>query len=81
QDARKGIWNFIAAHFSMIESVSGKNYSGEPIAFYLEDSDIVDRCSRMTWLMKAEYRYDYYTSNLIRKFIEENNITTKSITV
>lgn len=42
QDARKGIWNFIAAHFSMIESVSGKNYSGEPIAFYLEDSDIVE---------------------------------------
>lgn len=42
QDARKGIWNFITAHFSMIEEVRGKNYAGEAIAFNLEDSDIVE---------------------------------------
>ena len=35
----------------------------------------------MNWLIKAEYRLDYYTSSLIRKFIEENKIVTKSITV
>ncbi|MDE8079914.1 IS30 family transposase [Erysipelothrix rhusiopathiae] len=58
-----------------IDSIIGKKHESAAII------SIVDRCSRMTWLIKAEYRYDYYTSNLIRKFIEENNITTKSITV
>lgn len=39
-EAWKGLWKYIRAHESMIESVSGSNYSGEPIAFWLEDSDI-----------------------------------------
>lgn len=42
QEARVGLWNFITAHFSMIDTVEGKNFSGEPIAFGLEDSDIVE---------------------------------------
>ncbi|QIK56401.1 GNAT family N-acetyltransferase [Erysipelothrix sp. HDW6A] len=42
EDARRGLWNFISAHFSMIESVKGKNYSGEAIAFGFDDSDIVE---------------------------------------
>ena len=33
QEARKGLWNFISAHFSMIEWVEGNNYKNEPIAF------------------------------------------------
>lgn len=40
QEARKGLWNFIGNHFSMIENVKGYNYTGEPIAFMLEDSEI-----------------------------------------
>lgn len=39
-EARTGLWNFISAHFSMINSVKGHNYKNEPIAFLLEDSDI-----------------------------------------
>lgn len=42
QDAHHGLWNFISAHFSMINQVSGNNFTGEPIAFNLEDSDIVE---------------------------------------
>ena len=35
-----GLWKFIGAHYSMIDAVRGDNYSSEPIAFWLEDSDI-----------------------------------------
>ena len=58
-----------------IDSIIGKKNESAAII------SIVDRCSRMNWLIKAEYRLDYYTSSLIRKFIEENKIVTKSITV
>ncbi len=39
-EACKGLWKYISAHESMINSVKGYNYSSEPIAFWLEDSDI-----------------------------------------
>lgn len=40
QEARKGLWNFISAHFSMIEQVKGNVFKNEPIAFQLYDSQI-----------------------------------------
>jgi len=40
QEAKYGIWNYISAHFSMITKVEGANYTGEPIAFQFEDSEI-----------------------------------------
>ena len=40
QEARHGLWNYISAHFSMITDVRGYNYTGEPLAFLLEDSEI-----------------------------------------
>lgn len=40
QEARKGLWNFISAHFSMVNHVEGATYKNEPIAFLFEDSDI-----------------------------------------
>lgn len=39
-EARKGLWNYISAHDSMIDEVRGDNYYSEPVAFGLEDSDI-----------------------------------------
>lgn len=42
QQAHHGIWNFINAHFSMVTDVKGKTYTNEPIAFLLEDSDIIE---------------------------------------
>ena len=41
---------------------------------------IVDRCTRRLWLIKAEYKQEYYVANLIYKFIIENDIVVKSIT-
>ncbi|MDD2954864.1 MAG: GNAT family N-acetyltransferase [Oscillospiraceae bacterium] len=40
QEARHGIWNYISAHFSMVDSVKGDNFTGEAMAFLLEDSEI-----------------------------------------
>ncbi|MFD1430720.1 MULTISPECIES: GNAT family N-acetyltransferase [Lacticaseibacillus] len=40
QEARLGLWNFIAAHFSMVEHVKGNIYKNEPLHFLLEDGDI-----------------------------------------
>ncbi len=42
QEARHGLWNFIGAHFSMIDAVNGDNYLNEPMAFELKDSQIVE---------------------------------------
>ena len=39
-EARHGLWNYISAHFSMITQVRGDNYSGEPMAYRFEDSEI-----------------------------------------
>lgn len=41
---------------------------------------IVDKCSRMIWLIKAKSKHEYYIANLIQKYIVENNIVVKSIT-
>ncbi|MHC1747161.1 MAG: enhanced intracellular survival protein Eis [Cellulosilyticaceae bacterium] len=40
EEARKGIWNYVSAHFSMITDVKGKTYTNESLAFLLEDSEI-----------------------------------------
>lgn len=42
QEARRGLWNFISAHFSMIDNVKGDIYRNEPIAFMMEDSQIIE---------------------------------------
>ena len=42
---------------------------------------IVDRCSRRVWLIKAEYKNEYYIDRLIYNFILSNEIKVKSITV
>ncbi|MFD1441848.1 MULTISPECIES: GNAT family N-acetyltransferase [Lacticaseibacillus] len=40
QEARIGLWNFVAAHFSMVEHVKGDIYKNEPLHFLLDDGDI-----------------------------------------
>ena len=57
-----------------IDSIIGKRNE------YCSIISIVDRCSRVLWLIKAEFNHDYYIMNLIHKFIVDNKIETKSIT-
>lgn len=40
EEARHGLWNYIAAHFSMVTEVTGNNFTGESLAFLLEDGEI-----------------------------------------
>ncbi|MEG0293284.1 GNAT family N-acetyltransferase [Enterococcus sp.] len=45
QEARNGLWNFIGAHFSMVYWIEGDSYKNEPIAFFLDDSQIKETIS------------------------------------
>lgn len=40
REAHDGLWEYIHAHYSMIDEVRGNTYYNEPIAFDLEDGDI-----------------------------------------
>ena len=42
---------------------------------------IVDRCTRKLWLIKAEYKNEYYIDKIIYNYILKNEIEVKSITV
>ena len=57
-----------------IDSIIGKKNE------YASIISIVDRCSRMMWLIKSEYKNEYYTMNLIYNYIQQENITVRSIT-
>lgn len=57
-----------------IDSIVGKRNEQASII------SIVDRASRVIWLIKAEWKNEYYIQNLIRNYLEENNICVKSIT-
>ena len=40
EEARKGLWGYISAHYSMVNEVFGYNYTNHSVAFTLEDSEI-----------------------------------------
>jgi len=58
-----------------IDSILGKKNEQSSII------SIVDRCTRRLWLIKAEYKNEYYINKLIYEYIIRNEIETKSITV
>lgn len=58
-----------------IDSILGKKNEQASII------SIVDRCTRRLWLIKAEYKNEYYINKLIYEYIIKNEIETKSITV
>lgn len=57
-----------------IDSILGKRNEYDSII------SIVDRTTRKLWLIKADYKNEYYISNLIYSFIIKNEIEVKSIT-
>lgn len=57
-----------------IDSILGKRNEQDSII------SIVDRCTRKVWLIKANYKNEYYINKLIYEYIIENNIKVKSIT-
>jgi len=58
-----------------IDSILGKRNEQYSII------SIVDRCTRRLWLIKANYKNEYYINKTIYEFIIENQIEVKSITV
>ena len=58
-----------------IDSIVGKRNEYDSII------SIVDRCTRRLWLIKAQYKNEYYIDKLIYNYIIKNDIEVKSITV
>ena len=58
-----------------IDSILGKRNEQDSII------SIVDRCTRKLWLIKSNYKNEYYTDKLIYEYIIKNEIEVKSITV
>lgn len=58
-----------------IDSIIGKKNEYDSII------SVVDRCTRKVYLIKAEYRNEYYINKLIYEYIIKNDIAVKSITV
>lgn len=40
QEARVGLWNFVHAHYSMVDEVQGNIYKNDPLHFLLDDGQI-----------------------------------------
>ncbi len=61
-EAQTGLWRYIGAHESMVGEVVGNNYSNESIAFWLEDSDILEtiRPYMMGRIVDVEQFFDQY---------------------
>lgn len=58
-----------------IDSIVGKRNEQYSII------SIVDRCTRKLWLIKAQYKNEYYIDKIIYEYILKNGIKVKSITV
>ncbi len=58
-----------------IDSILGKKNEQDSII------SIVDRCTRKLWLIKADYKNEYYIDRLIYNYILKEEIVVKSITV
>lgn len=58
-----------------IDSIIGKKNEQDSII------SIVDRCTRKLWLIKADYKNEYYIDRLIYNYILKEEIVVKSITV
>ena len=58
-----------------IDSILGKKNEQYSII------SIVDRCTRKLWLIKADYKNEYYIDRLIYNYILKEEIVVKSITV
>ena len=81
QEARHGLWNYIAAHISMIEKVVGYNYTNEPMAFLLEDNEIKEEIQPyiMARIVDVEsflkdFPYDIVSTHDILHFIIDDPV-------
>lgn len=81
QEARIGLWNFISAHFSMINYVEGEVYRNEPIAFLFEDSEMKETISpffmaRIVDVKEFLQRYPFDSTVKPFHFVVEDPVAT-----
>ena len=64
-EANYGLWNYISAHFSMIDQVQGDNYSGEPMATCLKTVRSRKQSPLISWQGSSMYGI-FWRTTLIR---------------
>ncbi|MDT2815007.1 GNAT family N-acetyltransferase [Vagococcus carniphilus] len=79
QEARHGLWNFVSAHFSMVDLVQGETFKNEPIAFLFEDSEIKETIepyfmARIVDVEKFIESYPFITTGKPFHFVVEDPI-------
>ena len=64
-EAQKGLWNYISAHYSMIDEVRGYTYRNELRAFMLEDGNISEtiRPYMMARIVDVEMFFEDYRTD------------------
>lgn len=64
-EAQKGLWNYISAHYSMIDEVRGYTYRNELMAFMLEDGNISEtiRPYMMARIVDVEMFFEDYRTD------------------
>ncbi|KGR80112.1 GNAT family N-acetyltransferase [Ureibacillus manganicus] len=79
EEGRKGIWNFVSAHTSMVYNAYGKMQGNEPVAFLLEDSEIIQEVSpyfmaRIVDVEKFLERYPFDEPNFLIRFVVTDRV-------
>ncbi|MFY3791573.1 GNAT family N-acetyltransferase [Ureibacillus sp. MALMAid1270] len=79
EESRKGIWNFVSAHTSMVYNVYGKTTGNEPVAFLLEDSEIIQKVSpyfmaRIVDVEKFVERYPFDEPDFHIRFVVKDRL-------
>ncbi len=79
QEARQGLWNFVSAHFSMVDLVQGETFNSEPIAFLFDDSEIKETIepyfmARIVDVEKFIADYPFITTGKPFHFVVEDPI-------
>ncbi|CAM5191676.1 putative acetyltransferase OS=Ureibacillus acetophenoni OX=614649 GN=SAMN05877842_101162 PE=4 SV=1 [Ureibacillus acetophenoni] len=79
EESRKGIWNFVSAHTSMVYNVYGKTTGNEPVAFLLEDSEIIQKVSpyfmaRIVDVEKFLERYSFDEPDFHIRFVVKDRL-------
>lgn len=79
EESRKGIWNFVSAHTSMVYNAYGKTTGNEPVAFLLEDSEIIQEVSpyfmaRIVDVEKFLERYPFDEPDFHIRFVVKDRL-------
>jgi len=81
QETRLGLWNFIYAHYSMVDEVRGNIYKNEPLHFLLDDGHIEETIEPyyMARIVDVESFFGHFPFNESDSFIPFHFIVSDNV--